>query len=216
MSARFACGGFERAGELGVDQQRQAGGGEDGRGVAQGLFVEEAEAFAAGVDEKTFVAGDAGFGEWSEVQLVAVAGDAFDSPPGAPVDPALAGGGRALGFEAGDGGSGRQAVEGHVDDGGDAAGGGGAGGGGEAFPFGAAGLVDVDVRVDEAGEDGVVADVVDDGVGWWRVGDGGDAAFRDDDAGGTDAFGENDSLRDVGGLGHLDSEAGPLIAMRLR
>ena len=66
----------------------------------------------------------------------------------------------ALGFERGDGGGLGQAVERHVDERGEAAGCGGAGGGGEAFPLGAAGLVDVDVGVDEAGQEGVVAEVV--------------------------------------------------------
>ncbi len=84
----------------------------------------------------------------------------------------------ALGFEGFDGGGFGEAVEGHVDEGGVASGGGGAGGGAEAFPFGAAGLVDVDVGVDEAGEDGVVAAVVDGGV----AGEFGGAADGADDA----------------------------------
>ena len=85
-----------------------------------------------------------------------------------------------FGFECGDGGGFGEAVEGHVDEGGVASGGGGACGGAEAFPFGAAGLVDVDVGVDEAGEDGVVGVVVDGCVardfgcgcrwrGWFRL-----------------------------------------------
>ncbi len=68
--------------------------------------------------------------------------------------------GGALGFECGDGRSFWEAVERHVDEGGVASGRCGARGGAEAFPFGAAGFVDVDVRVDEAGEDGVMSVIV--------------------------------------------------------
>ncbi len=79
--------------------------------------------------------------------------------PEAEVDPGLAVGGLPLGFEPGGGGGGGHRVERHVDDRGDAAGGGGPGGGGEALPLGAAGLVDVHVGVDQAGEQGGVAEV---------------------------------------------------------
>ncbi|GAA3039020.1 hypothetical protein GCM10020000_16630 [Streptomyces olivoverticillatus] len=54
---------------------------------------------------------------------------------------------------------GRQAVERHVDERGDASGGRGAGGGVEALPLGAAGVVHMDVRVDEAGEQRVIPEV---------------------------------------------------------
>jgi hypothetical protein len=70
----------------------------------------------------------------------------------------------ALGFEGGYGGGFGEAVEGHVDEGGETAGCGGVGGGAEAFPLGAAGLIDVDVAVDQAGKQSVVAAVVDYGV----------------------------------------------------
>jgi hypothetical protein len=102
----------------------------------------------------------------------------YGSAPGSPVDEALALCGLALGFEGFDGGGFGEAVERHVDEGGEASGGGGAGGGAEAFPFGASGLVDMDVRVDETGKDGVVAAVAEDGVCW----DFGGAADGLDDA----------------------------------
>jgi hypothetical protein len=73
---------------------------------------------------------------------------------------ATVGCGFALSFEGGYVGGLGEAVEGHVDEGGEAAGGGGAGGGGEAFPIGAAGLVDVGMDVDETGEEGEVAEVL--------------------------------------------------------
>ena len=126
------------------------------------LAVDHGEAVAAGVDEEAFEAGDAGAGERVEVRP----GCRRRRRPRRPSRPCT---GRAaasrLSFEGGDGGGLGEAVEGHVDEGGVAAGGGGAGGGGEAFPFGAAGLVDVDVGVDEAGEEGDDAEVVDGGVG---------------------------------------------------
>jgi hypothetical protein len=87
----------------------------------------------------------------------------------------------ALGFEGFDGSGLGETVEGHVDEGGEASGGGGAGCGAEAFPFGASGFVDVDVGVDEAGEDGEVGAVVEDGVRgeFGRIADGFDEAIFD-------------------------------------
>jgi hypothetical protein len=154
-------GGVDGLGEFGVDEQRQAGLGDGGEGALELFAVDHGEALAAGIDEEALEAGDAGAGEGKDVGLVI--GDG--STPCGPVDEALVGGGGALGFEGGDGGGFGEAVEGHVDEGGVASGGGGASGGGEALPLGAAGLVDVDVGVDEAGEDGEGAEVVDGGVG---------------------------------------------------
>ena len=124
----------------------------------------------------------------------------YGSSPRGPVDEALALGGASLGFEGFDGGGLGEAVEGHVDEGGVASGGGCSGGGAEAFPFGAAGFVDVDVGVDEAGEDGVVAAVVGDGV----AGDLGGAAYCadsavfDEERCGLRAVGRDDSVREEG------------------
>ena len=89
----------------------------------------------------------------------------YGSAPGGPVDEALALRGLAFCFERFYGGGLGQAVQGHVDEGGEASRGGGAGGGAEALPFGASGLVDVDVSVDQAGKESDVAAVVEDGVG---------------------------------------------------
>ena len=88
-----------------------------------------------------------------------------DSAPGHPVDTSAASGGDTFAFECGDICCGGEAVEGHVDEEGIPAGSSGAGGGVEAFPVGATGVVDVDVGVDEPGEDGVGAEIVDFGVG---------------------------------------------------
>ena len=150
------------------------------------LLVDHGEAVAAGVNEEAFVAENSGASEGEDVGLVVGHGSA----PGGPVDEALALGGAALGFEGFDGGGFGKAVEGHVDEGGVASGGGGAGSGAEAFPLGASGLVDVDVGVDEAGEDGVVAAVVDGGVAGYFGGaaDGADAAVFDEERCGTRAL----------------------------
>ena len=56
----------------------------------------------------------------------------------------------------------RDAVERHVDEGGDTAGCGGAGRGGEAFPLGAAGVVHVHMRVDHARQQHLVVGQLDD------------------------------------------------------
>jgi hypothetical protein len=103
---------------------------------------------------------------------------------------------RALGFECGYGGGFGEAVEGHVNQGCVASGGGGAGCGAEAFPLGAAGLVDVDVSVDEAGEDGVIDVIVESCVEWnfGEVADGADFFAIDEERAGACAFGCNDAV----------------------
>ena len=88
---------------------------------------------------------------WTGTYLVP--GD--DAAPEGDVGPALAGGGGALLVKVGDGGGGRDGVEGHVDDGGDAARGGGAGAGPEALPVCAAGLVEVDMGAVRAAVSGL-------------------------------------------------------------
>jgi hypothetical protein len=67
----------------------------------------------------------------------------------------------------------RDAVEGHVEEGGDSPGRRGLRGGGESLPLRPAGLVDVHVRVDEAGEDGQAPGFDDVGAGS-QVVEGGD------------------------------------------
>ncbi len=101
-----------------------------------------------------------------------------------------------MSFEGFDGGGLGEAVEGHVDEGGEASGGGGAGGGAEAFPFGASGLVDVDVGVDEAGKDGVVAAVVPDGFSgeFGGIADGLDDALVYEERSGVCALRSDDAV----------------------
>ena len=190
------AGGVDGGVELGVDEEREAGAGDVGEGADEVLFVDGGEAVAAGIDEEALEAGDTGEGERLEVALIAV--DA--AAPEGVVDHALrgvvgaAGGcGFALEFEGGDVGGLGETVERHVDEGGEAAGGGGAGGGGEAFPLGAAGLVDVGVDVDEAGQEGERAEVF-----------GGEV---------RDARGEMRSLVDCGDDAVFDDYRGILFAM---
>ncbi len=155
-------GGVDGGVELGVDEEGKAGARDVWDGADEILLVDGGEAVAAGVDEEALEAGDAGAGEGFEVALVVV--DA--AAPEGVVDHALrggvgaaGGGGFALELEGGYVGGLGEAVEGHVDERGEAAGRCGAGGGGETFPVGAAGLVDVGVGVDEAGEEGEIAEV---------------------------------------------------------
>ena len=119
--------------------------------------VEVRELLDAGVEQEALEAEDAGVVERREVGDVA----RDRAAPEADVDPGLAGGDRALGLERGDRRRRRDAVERHVDDRRDAAGRGGAGRAGEALPLGAAGLVDVHVRVDEAGQQHLVVGELD-------------------------------------------------------
>jgi hypothetical protein len=87
----------------------------------------------------------------------------------------------------------RQAVQWHVHDGGDPTGRRGPGGGGEALPLGAAGLVDVHVGVDQAGQQRHVAqvDLLGGGRGGGVVLDGDDPARGDGDRGGALTLGEH-------------------------
>ena len=127
-------------------------------------------------------------------QVVDVAGDG--AAPEADVDVAAPVRGLPLDLQRVDRAGGRQAVERHVQDRRDAARRGGPGGRREPLPFGAAGLVDVHVGVDEAGQQHLVvgevdgrADVAGDGV----VGlDRGDDAVAHPDGGRCLARGRHD------------------------
>ncbi len=125
VALRWATAAFDGGFEFGVDEQRQAGADDVRQRALEVVAVDGGEAVAAGVDEEALEAGDAGERERFEVVLVAV--DA--AAPEGVVDEALAAPTAcALEFERGDGGGLGQAVERHVDEGGEAAGGCGAGG----------------------------------------------------------------------------------------
>jgi len=156
------------------------------------LLVDHGEAVAAGVDEEAFVAEDSGAGEREDVGLVV--GDR--SAPWGPVDEAFVLRCGALLLECGYGCGFGETVERHVDECGVASGSGGAGCGAKAFPFGAAGLVDVNVSVDEAGEDCVMSVIVD-GCVCWNFGvaaDGADFFAFDEERTGARAFGCDDAV----------------------
>ena len=136
-----------------------------------------------------------------------VVGD--DSAPGHPVDAATIVSCGAFGFESGDVGCRGQTVEGHVDEQRVAASGSGARGGLEAFPIGAAGVVDVHVGIDEAGKNGGVAKIVELGVGGNLIGsDYVEQAFTfDKERGGTDPVWRYNSVGEKGAQNHGKSGA---------
>ena len=105
------------------------------------------------------------------------------------VYPALSLRGGYFFFKAPERGGGGDGVEGHVDYGGDAARRGGEGAGVEAFPFCAAGFVEVDVGVDEAGEEDV-GGVVFVGGAWREGGAGDDGGVDGGDFAGEGGYGD--------------------------
>src|SRR5690606_31069823 len=178
-SAARWCGG-QVVRVLGVHDQQSVEGGDLGQGAGQPVLVEVRELLDPGGRQERLEAEHPGLVQGPQVLGVVRQGAA----PEADVDVRLAGGDPLLGAQVVHRRGGREGVEGHVDEGGDAAGGRGAGGGPEALPLGAAGVVDVDVGVDQAGQQDVVAEVLqacpvgDGGV----VGqDGGDRAAGDGD-----------------------------------
>ena len=150
-------GAVDRVGVLGVDDHEGVEGLELGHVLLHLVRFEVRELVHAGVQQEALEAEDAFVMQAAEVGLVARDGAA----PEADVHKRLVLGHLALELEAFHGGGGRDGVQRHVDDGGDAAGGGCPGGGGEALPLGAAGLVDVDVGVHQAGEEGLVVRELD-------------------------------------------------------
>ena len=172
--ARLRGRRVDGAGKLCMHQQRQAGFRDSRKRTLQLLAVDHGEAIAAGVDQEAFEAGNPGAGQWQQVGLVV----RDRAAPGRPVDQALAGCGLAFGLQRGDRRGLRQAVQRHVDQRGVAARGCRPRGGSKALPLGAAGLVDVDMAVDQAGQQRVLAEVDCVGVGGQIA----DVAHRANDA----------------------------------
>lgn len=216
-----------------MDEEGEIERGEVGRGGAEIGFGDVVELIDARGREEAFEAGCAVAGEGGEFGCVA--GD--DAGPEGDIDGA--GVVRSAGFfdECRGSGGGGDAVERHIDEGGDSASRGGCGGGFEAFPIGAAGVVDVDVGIDEAGHDDGVGGV-EGARGAEEVGAGGfdgfDAAGADGDRGGGDAGFEEDAAAaddEVGGggghgeqgmagggglRGELNRSAGRVMGERIR
>ncbi len=131
----------------------------------------------AGVDEEALEAEDAAVVQRS--QRAEVAG--HRATPEADVDEALPLGDLTLQPQGRHVDGGRDRVQRHVDERGDAAGGGGAGGRGEPLPLGAAGLVDVHVGVDEPRQQHLVGRQLDDPGRLEAPADGGDDTVPDAD-----------------------------------
>ncbi len=197
----------ERLGELGVHEQRRAEARDLGHAGAELGLVYVRELGDAALGEEA-LEGQHAFLE--EVAQAAVRTGVAGNEPAAQrdVDAGLLLERAHLGAEAFERGGRRHAVERHVDEGGDAARGRRAGRGGEALPLGAARLVDVDVRVDEAGQDAEIARVEDGEAGGAVVvvGDGDDDAAGDMNGvrrladGRDDAFAADDRIdRHLGG-----------------
>ena len=124
----------------------------------RGLQVREF--FDTGIGQETLEPEHAGVVQRSQVGHVAGNGTA----PEAHVDEAILFRCFAFHLERSDVDRRRKAVQGHVDDRGDAARGGGPGGAGEALPLGATGIVDVHVGVHQAGEQHLVGGQRHDGI----------------------------------------------------
>jgi hypothetical protein len=171
-----------RTGHLGVHQEGRADAPELLHGGAEVALAHPPELADPRIDEEALEPEHARLGHGPELARVA----RHHAAPEADVDPALPARGRALLRECLQRRRHGDRVERHVDQRGDASRRGALGGGAEAFPLGAARLVDVHVRVDDAGHYHRVA-VVD------RAGrvvhQAGDAARLDDHAGRPQAFG---------------------------
>ncbi len=138
-----------------MDKERHAEVGEDGKRLRELVRLHMGKLFDAGVAQKALEREHAFGLEGGE--LMHVAADEAAGETHIHVELAL--GGAALGLEPGAGGRGRQTIERHVHEGGDAPRRRGSRRGGEAFPLGAARLIDVHVGVHDAGHDRVGSDV---------------------------------------------------------
>ena len=139
---------LDRVGVLGVHDHQPVEGRELAHRGVELVGVERRELVDAGVQQEALEAEDAGVVQRAQVGDVARDGAA----PEADVDVRLLLGGLPLHLERGHVDGRRDAVQRHVHDRGHAAGGRGPGGAGEALPFGASGVVDVHVGVDQAGQ----------------------------------------------------------------
>ncbi len=143
--------------QLGMRQERQPGVAEHGHRRPQVRLGGVRELVDARVNEEGFAAERAARSELG--QLAHVPRD--HAPPETDVDVELSLGGAQLLLEGGAPGGDRKAVERHVDQRGHATSGGGAGRRREPLPVGAAGLVDVDVAVDQPGRNHARAEILD-------------------------------------------------------
>ncbi|CAM5622376.1 hypothetical protein SAVIM338S_05842 [Streptomyces avidinii] len=146
---------------LGVHDHQAAEAGDLGERGGEPLLVELRELLHAGGRQEALEAEDAGVVQ--RPQVLDVVGQR--AAPEADVHVRLGARDVLLHDQVGGRGGRRQRVQRHVEDGGDATGRGGPGGRPEAFPLGTTGVVHVDVGVDQAGEEHVVAEVLQPGTG---------------------------------------------------
>lgn len=199
-AGEIRSGEIDGSGKFCVYEKREACASDMREGGAQLLLGDHCEAVNAGMNEKTFEARDARGREQFDVE--GIIGD--DTAPRQPIDVTSATRRGALGFESGDVGGGGEAIEGHVDEERVATGGGGARSGLEPFPVRAPGVVDVNVGIDEAGENDGIAEIVRIGVGRDLVGrhDAENAAVFHEESGGADALRRYDTAGEEGAHGH--------------
>src|SRR5215470_19614839 len=152
---QFFGGGFNRARQLGMNQQREARPGEMREGCAQLLLGNHGEAVDSRIDEETLKARNARSRERTNIPLIV--GD--NASPEHPVDHGRFLGAATLSLECFDGGSRRQTIEGHVRDERVAPGRSSASARGKALPFGATWFIEVDVRIDKTWKNGSVAKI---------------------------------------------------------
>src|SRR5437764_8049045 len=143
--------------QLRVDEEGEARLRDEGKRGLELQLVDHGETVAAGIDEEAFEAEDSGAREGQDVLLIASDGSA----PGSPVDEAFAFSRCAFFFQSCDRGGFWQAVQRHVDEGRVPTGRRCSRSCAEALPIGASGLVDVDMRVYKARQEGMFAAVMD-------------------------------------------------------
>ena len=171
---RFRCG-RDHVGVLRVGDQQSVDDGQFGQRRPQPGVVQRRELGHAGVEQEALEADDARLEQRPQLVDVARHGPA----PEGDVGRDLAVRRRSFHVQRLDGGRRRDRVEGHVDDRGDAAGDRGARRRREALPVRAPRLVDVDVAVDQAGQEHLVVGQRDRaGRGVVERGDSGDPAVR--------------------------------------
>jgi hypothetical protein len=117
------------------------------------------------MDEKTFESSHSCGGQLGEVLLIV----GHHSSPGRPVHPAPAFRRSPLGFQGGHISSGRYTIQWHVHDAGKSARSRGARRGFEAFPFRATRIIDMNVCIDKAGQNGGIAEIRNSGTTTSRI-----------------------------------------------
>ena len=123
---------------------------------AQFGFIDPGKSIDAGVNQEAFESRHAG----GRQRLHAIGVPAHHTAPRGPIHPRLAARRSTLSFERGHINGLRHAIQGHVDQRGHAACRRRARGGFKAFPLGAAGLIDVHMRVDESRQQDGIAKIV--------------------------------------------------------